>query len=351
MAVQMSRQDVLAPRRVSGPLVFHEVWENNFEMQFEALLHAVTAAGGCDAIVAMDMEFPGFPCNDPQFSPPAVHHQALRCNVDQLWPIQVGVAVMGADGMQHGVWTFNLRFDPAVDTHTEESLTFLCRAGLDIPRHRTEGISALELGCKLAHSSLIGPHGLAPCWLTFSGSYDWAYLLKLVTLGKPLPSVASSYEKALAVHCPKRHELRDFLPEAKGSLEALGRMHGVKRSGKAHTAGSDALLTAELFLIFGAGALPLLHGAHNKLENAQHQQGQWSDTSSELSWQNEEGWFSDSGDEWYAGVSQTPPAHWDHTAGWAHWSHADMSWYPPAVNQSSDSLWYNSQVQHWLMSR
>merc|ERR1719162_2658755 len=126
---------------------------------------------------------------------------------------------------------------------------------MDFYRHRTEGISALAIGQRLANSRLVG--ALAPSWLTFSGSYDWAYLLKLVTLGRALPSQPSTFEKVLSVYCPKRLELRDLLPT--GSLEVLGSKHGVKRWGKPHTAGSDALLTLELFVLlvglkFGAEA-------------------------------------------------------------------------------------------------
>jgi len=333
--------------------MFHEVWENNFEEEFEGLLNAVNSAGGSEAIVAMDMEFPGFPCNDPQFSPPAVHHQALRCNVDQLWPVQLGVAIMSTTGQQYGVWTFNLRFDPDVDAHTDESLTFLRNAGLDLPRHRREGIAALTLGCKLAHSNLLGLHGHAPSWLTFSGSYDWAYLLKLVTLGQPLPVVTSAYEKALSVHCPKRHELRDFL--SSGSLEALGRRHGVKRHGHAHTAGSDALLTAELFRMCAGTSLHL--SAPIKSDSFQQQgsdsfqqHGSWSETSSEHSWQNEEGWFSDSSDEWYSGANESSPANWV-SAGWAPWGQDTTSWYSPQMKQFSDPAWYTSDFQSWVIAR
>jgi len=225
---------------------FHEVWAWNLDDQFDAFLTAVAQASDAGAVVAIDVEFPGFLRREPRLCEHGPRYQTLRENVDRLWPIQIGVAVAGAEGTLRGVWCFNLRFDEAVDAHSEPSLAFLRTAGIDFPRHRAEGIEAAALGLRLANSSLVGYHGCTPWWLTFSGSYDLAYLLKLLTLGRPLPGAPAGFDKALSVYCPRRHELRDLLP--RGSLENLGRLHGVQRHGRAHTAGSDALLTLELFL-------------------------------------------------------------------------------------------------------
>jgi len=140
-----------------------------------------------------------------------------------------------------------MHFDASVDAHSEPSLAFLHSAGIDFPRHRAEGITPAALGVRLASSSVVGLHRQTPWWLTFSGAYDLGYLLKLLTMGRPLPCEAEGFQRALQVYCPRRHELREQLPM--GSLENLGRLHGVRRHGRAHTAGSDALLTLELFLL------------------------------------------------------------------------------------------------------
>jgi CCR4-NOT transcription complex subunit 7/8 len=265
---------------------FHEVWESNLDAEFDALLGAVAKAGGPHAILALDTEFPGFPYSDPRVSTHTVNYDDLRRNVDELWPIQMGVAV------NNQVWTFNMRFDADVDAHTAESLAFLRAAGLDFPRHRTEGVNALALGRRLANSTLVGPHGRAPCWLTFSGSYDWAYLLKLVTQGRQLPDLAGTFDNVLSVYCPKRKELQDLLP--KGSLEKLGHRHGVKRWGAPHTAGSDALLTLELFTLLGSGKLE----SGLKLPADGQRQAQWGGP-----WQNSDGWYPGFDEPWYNGLS------------------------------------------------
>lgn len=299
-ASRMRYEPALAIRPVPDSRELHEVWEHNFETEFNLLLAAVARAGGSEAILALDTEFPGFPYEDSRSSTQEGHYQVLRHNVDDLWPIQFGIAVVGTNGVHRGVWNFNLRFDAEVDIHTEESLDFLRAAGLDFPRHRTEGVSPLMLGQRLANCSLIGPHGRAPCWLTFSGSYDWGYLMKLVTLGRALPGLAGTFDQVLSVYCPKRRELRDFLPT--GSLEKLGRKLGVKRWGQPHTAGSDALLTLELFMHLGGHKMEFIDGSSKQQEDAQNIiSTKWQNDWSDISWHNNvEEWYQGDQGQWYA---------------------------------------------------
>eukprot|EP00928_Gymnodinium_smaydae_P024758 TRINITY_DN1993_c2_g1_i3.p1 TRINITY_DN1993_c2_g1~~TRINITY_DN1993_c2_g1_i3.p1 ORF type:complete len:440 (+),score=88.80 TRINITY_DN1993_c2_g1_i3:148-1467(+) len=222
-----------------------EVWAWNFDAEFGELL-AASARCGDGAILALDTEFPGFLREESQSAGRAQRYQALRENVDNLRPIQLGVALAQKDGTHLGTWSFNLRFDVEVDLHTEASVNFLSAAGLDFQRHASEGIDPAVIGRRLAASPLVGRHGSRPCWLTFQGEYDLGYLLKLLT-SWPLPSEVTAFDLALAAFCPRRRELRDALP--KGSLDSLIRDRGIERVGMPHTAGSDALATLELFML------------------------------------------------------------------------------------------------------
>jgi len=262
---------------LDGARDFHEVWSWNLEEEFDALLGAVAAEEG--VLVALDMEFPGFVCAEPRVGARDVRYQALRENVDSLRPIQLGAAVSSADGVLRGVWTFNLLFDIQTDLHTEQSIEFLRAAGIDFPRHASEGIDAENLGRRLAGSYLVGQHSRTPSWITFSGAYDLGYLLKLLTGGRPLPQETSSFDAALRIFCPKRHELRDQLPH--GSLESLARQYSIRRHGTAHTAGSDALLTLELFLC--------LIGVRSRVFAKKWNQWQFED------------WGGSDAESWYAG--------------------------------------------------
>lgn len=224
---------------------FHEVWDWNLNVEFDAMVAAVKS--GKSSIVALDTEFPGFLRGGCRTVPRDVRYQTLRENVDRLRLIQVGLAVAGTDGSLRGVWNFNLQFDVTVDLHTESAVNFLRRAGIDFDRHAHQGIEAKSLGWRLARSCLVGAHPGTPLWVTFTGEYDFGFLLKLMTCDLPLPHSSGTFDALLATFCPKRHELRSELPT--GSLENLSREKRVNRRGMAHTAGSDALLTLEMYLL------------------------------------------------------------------------------------------------------
>lgn len=232
----------------TGRMHIRNVWAWNFDQEFDAFLGAAASAG---AIVALDTEFPGVVHDGPRGvrEERAEEYEALRGSVDLLQPIQLGLAVACPDASLEdlaiqGIWSFNLRFDLSEDLHTEESVAFLATAGIDFPRHAREGVDAELFGSRLAGSPLIGP--AAPWWLTFAGFYDLGYLVKMLTQGpQRLPHSFEGFQTLLGTYCPRRHELRNWLPH--GSLQNLAREYGVRRSGSAHTAGSDALVTLELF--------------------------------------------------------------------------------------------------------
>merc|ERR1719197_87348 len=75
--------------------------------------------------------------------------------------------------------------------------------------------------------------------------YDFAYLLKVLTFGQ-LPREFSSFVKLLDTYFPQRCDLK-LLLDSPASLNILGEDFGVARVGKAHQAGSDALLTAGIY--------------------------------------------------------------------------------------------------------
>lgn len=222
----------------------HEVWAWNLDEEFNNLLSAASADASGGVVLALDMEFPGFLRQEPRTQSRAARYQAMRENVDRLRPIQLGIAIAAEDGCLRGIWNFNLKFDIDIDLHTQKSVEFLRAAGIAFSRHKNEGIDGTMLGQKLASSGLVGQR--APWWVTFAGSYDWAYLLKLLTACRPLPRELSAFDVALGAFCPRHHDLRDELPY--GSLDSLARRLELKRYGRAHTAGSDALLTLDMFM-------------------------------------------------------------------------------------------------------
>jgi len=221
--------------------VCREVWETNFEDEIKNCLAALAHVK--DGFVAFDTEFPGVVCDERKAKAQTSQYRAVRDNVNILNPIQIGLAVADASGMPVGVWNFNLRFDLSRDLHADDAVEFLTAAGVDFPRHARDGIYSSRVGWSLATSPALGLDTSVK-WITFSGSHDWGYLLKILS-GKQLPNDRENYKRALEQMCPKRFELRDCLPY--GSLESLLEREKIIRCGRAHSAASDALATLDLY--------------------------------------------------------------------------------------------------------
>mmetsp|Transcript_22334 Transcript_22334/g.51768 ORF Transcript_22334/g.51768 Transcript_22334/m.51768 type:complete len:507 (+) Transcript_22334:103-1623(+) len=239
-----------------------EVWSWNFDAEFGQLLATLGASG--DAVVlALDTEFPGFLREEKQTAKRSARYAALRQNCDNLRPIQLGIAVANPDGTLRGTWCFNLSFDVYTDLYTEASVAFLQAAGLDFPRHASEGIDPAKIGRKLRASPLVG---CKHRWVTFQGWYDFGYMLRLLT-NRRLPSDVESFEEVRSAFFPDRYELRDELP--RGSLDSHLRDFGLDRNGTPHTAGSDALATLELFFeVTREGPKRFLSAASGSLSEA-----------------------------------------------------------------------------------
>ena len=102
----------------------HDVWADTFEAEFNEFL---AAAADVNTLLAVDIEFPGSLGDEPFWlaSSSPERYQVLRESINILQPIQVGIAVAGADGTFRGTWNFNLHFDVETNLHIEASVSFL----------------------------------------------------------------------------------------------------------------------------------------------------------------------------------------------------------------------------------
>lgn len=216
--------------------MLREVWTGNLQHEVGLFRRAMRSA----AVVAIDTEFPGVIQENAWKEPEETHYRAMKERVELLPVIQIGLALASSDGQCLGVWNFNLAYNLATDLHTDAAVNFLRACGVDFDRHASEGIDASSLGVMLKSS------GLSSCaWVTFCGMTDLLYLMQLVQPEHQLPQTLRGFQCLLKETCVTHQELRDRLPW--GSLSSLARSHGVIRYGQAHTAGSDALVTLELF--------------------------------------------------------------------------------------------------------
>jgi CCR4-NOT transcription complex subunit 7/8 len=224
------------------------------------------------------------------------HYQCLRCNVDLLKVIQLGITLFTEDGEQppstshssdNGMdmpgnrryngggqllpctWQFNFKFSLTDDMYSEQHIESMKQAGIQFGRLEVDGIDQTEFASLLISSGLVCDEDVR--WIIFRGGYDLGYLTKLM-LCQPLPDDEREFDmlvkkyfpsiydvKHLMKHAVKQHSMGQLTPmdsacseilakfEQKASLDNAAEAFKVKRQGNSHQAGSDALVTGKVF--------------------------------------------------------------------------------------------------------
>uniref|UniRef100_A0A1A8J014 poly(A)-specific ribonuclease n=1 Tax=Nothobranchius kuhntae TaxID=321403 RepID=A0A1A8J014_NOTKU len=192
-----------------------EVWASNVEEEMRKIRQIIQSYN----YVAMDTEFPGVvvrPIGEFR-STVDYQYQLLRCNVDLLKIIQLGLTFMNEDGdYPPGMttWQFNFKFNLTEDMYSQDSIDLLQNSGLQFKKHEEEGIDTLYFAELLMTSGLVLCENVK--WLSFHSGYDFGYLMKSC--------------KSL-----------------KGGLQEVADQLELKRIGRQHQAGSDSLLTGMAF--------------------------------------------------------------------------------------------------------
>jgi CCR4-NOT transcription complex subunit 7/8 len=224
------------------------VWNYNLDAEMNAIASIVDRY----PYVAMDTEFPGVVARPVGFFKSSTdrNYQSLRCNVNILKLIQVGLTFSDADGnLPDGIstWQFNFKFSLADDLYAPESIELLTKSGIRFQQLVRDGIEVEDFGELLISSGVVlSPHVR---WLTFHAGYDFGYLLKLLT-GRPLPTTEEKFFEDLHVFFPVIYDIKLLMKSTdtyKGGLDQLADELAVDRIGAAHQAGSDSLLTQATF--------------------------------------------------------------------------------------------------------
>ena len=156
------------------------------------------------------------------------------------------------------------------------------KAGIDFTSHEKNGIDPHEFGALLYSSGLV----LDPevNWISFHSGYDFGYLMKIM-LQSPLPEDEDEFHNLLNVFFPSLYDIKYLLKHAarnqtvnsnqpvtaeaasilqklqtKSGLQDIADELGIPRVGIAHQAGSDSLLTGQVYFkmkdrIFGGEIL------------------------------------------------------------------------------------------------
>jgi CCR4-NOT transcription complex subunit 7/8 len=120
-------------------------------------------------------------------------------------------------------------------------------AGIDFKSFLDKGIDGDFFGEVFTTSGLVLNNNIK--WVTFHGSYDFAYLLKVLT-NQVLPEDELPFNELLNIYFPCYYDVRYMIRNAtwlKGSLSRISHDLDIRRIGHTHQAGSDSLVTSKVF--------------------------------------------------------------------------------------------------------
>ncbi|KAG2222761.1 hypothetical protein INT45_013125 [Circinella minor] len=225
-----------------------EVWAENLEEEMGYLRDLVEEY----PYLAMDTEFPGVvarPIGTFKTSSD-YHYQTLRCNVDLLKIIQLGVTFADEHGnLPRNVctWQFNFKFNLSDDMYAQDSIELLTKSGIDFKKHEEYGIDVEHFGELLISSGFVLLDDVK--WISFHSGYDFGYLLKLLTCSA-MPADETEFFDILRIYFPCIYDIKYLMRSCKnlkGGLQDIADDLQVTRIGPQHQAGSDSLLTCTTF--------------------------------------------------------------------------------------------------------
>lgn len=223
-----------------------EVWASNLEEEILKLSRLIDDY----EYIAMDTEFPGIVVRLVAHDGPDTNYQTLRGNVDLLKIIQLGLTLSNSNGQSPPdctTWQFNFAFSLSTDMYAQDSIDLLTNSGIDFAAHERDGIDVLSFGELLTSSGLVINPTIR--WVSFHGGYDFAYLVKVLT-AIALPESEMDFFDILRIYFPTLYDLKYLMLHADqlfGGLNKVADQLGCERVGTMHQAGSDSLLTMDVF--------------------------------------------------------------------------------------------------------
>jgi CCR4-NOT transcription complex subunit 7/8 len=201
--------------------------------------------------IGMDTEFPGTVFCINNFTQD-FYYKTLKLNVDSLKLIQLGITLTNSKGeypknFPYHTWQFNLEFDIKNDKFAQNSLNLLINSGINFNKLKKNGIKHKDFAEYLMISGLVLNPDIH--WVSFHGSYDFGYLLHLLT-NSPLPENENDFTDELTIYFPNHYDIRILVQgneKLQGGLNKLAQYLEILREGKTHQAGSDSVVTIDVF--------------------------------------------------------------------------------------------------------
>jgi len=238
----------MAANKVNAKEMFVDVWAHNLHQELARIMDIVDDY----PYIAMDTEFPGVvarPIGSFKNSHD-YHYQTLKCNVDLLKIIQLGLSFCDEEGnLLPGTctWQFNFKFNLSEDMYAQDSIDLLAKSGIEFKEHDSKGIDVNDFGEILMTSGIVLNEDIK--WISFHSGYDYGYLLKVLTC-QALPKQEGQFFDLLHTYFPCVYDIKYLMKSCenlKGGLQKVAEQLQVERIGPQHQAGSDSLLTAATF--------------------------------------------------------------------------------------------------------
>lgn len=128
-----------------------------------------------------------------------------------------------------------------------EAINLLEIAGINFKFFQDKGMGMDRFGELLTTSGMVLNENVK--WIIFHGSYDLAYLIKILS-NQPLPEEEIAFNELLGLYFPTFYDVRYLIKNfswLKGSLSKISTDLDIARVGTSHQAGSDSLVTAKVF--------------------------------------------------------------------------------------------------------
>ena len=250
---EITSKKIINPPNISIPSVsseqpgIMEVYEDNFveEIKFiGGLLEEYNYIG-------MDTEYPGIVFSVQQITKD-FYYRTLKMNIDSLKIIQLGITLTNSKGeypknYKYHTWQFNFEFDKKTDKITQSSLNLLEQCGIDFSKLKRKGIKHSDFAQYFMTSGLVLNPDVR--WISFHGCYDFGYLLKLL-ITIPLPESEKDFLDLCNTYFINYYDIKTMvkrMDNLQGGLNKLAQNLEVLREGKTHQAGSDSVVTIDVY--------------------------------------------------------------------------------------------------------
>ena len=250
---EITSKQIITPKNILLPSVpneqpgIMEVYEDNFVQEIKVIGKLLEEYN----YIGMDTEYPGI-VYCVQNITKDFYYRTMKMNIDSLKIIQLGITLTNSKGeyprnCKYHTWQFNFEFDKKVDKIAKSSLNLLEQCGIDFGKLKRKGIKHRFFSEYFMISGL----ALNPDinWISFHGCYDFGYLLKLL-ICQPLPETEREFLNLCDTYFVNYYDIKTMVKRLdiyQGGLNKLAQNLEVLREGKTHQAGSDSIVTIDVY--------------------------------------------------------------------------------------------------------